>query len=106
MKIGKARRLSLAAIMPVLVSRSDSQQLQEFHTWAHSPTSAVLLVVGWVVAAVMVFTPLGRKVSGRSASSTLRTVVVVLGVLGAVSWVTKSSVLAMVMLAAIWACAV
>ena len=106
MKIGEARRLTPAAIVPVLTARSDSQQLQQFHSWAHSPTSAVLLAIGWVVAAVVVFTPLGRKISGRSASSTLRAVVVVLGALGAVSWVSRSGLFTILMMVALWACAV
>lgn len=106
MKIGEAWRLSPAAIAPVLATGSGSQQLQQFHTWAHSPTSAVLLAVGWAVAAALVFTPLGRRISGRTASSTLRAVVVVLGVLGVVSWVTRSSLFTTLMLVALWACAV
>jgi hypothetical protein len=62
----------------------------------------VILAVAWVALAVMVFTPLGRRVSGRSPGGTLRAVVVVLGVLGAASWATHIWWLTILMMVALW----
>jgi signal transduction histidine kinase len=76
--------------------------MQTFHTWAHSSTTVVILAVAWLVLAVMVFTPLGRRVSGRSPSGTLRAVVVVLGVLGAASWATHIWWFTILMMVALW----
>jgi len=102
-KKGRDRLVSLAAAAPVLAAGADNQQqAQTFHAWAHSSTTAVILAVAWVVLAVMVFTPLGRRVSGRSPSGTLRAVVVVLGVLGAAGWVTHIWWFTILMMVALW----
>jgi hypothetical protein len=99
----QGRLVSLAATTPVLAASADNQQqLQTFHTWAHSSTAAVILAVAWVALAVMVFTPLGRRVSGRSPGSTLRAAVIVLGVLGAASWATHIWWFTILMMVALW----
>lgn len=103
MKKRRDRLVSLAAAAPVLAAGADNQQqAQTFQAWAHSSTTAVILAVAWVVLAVMVFTPLGRRVSGRSPSGTLRAVVVVLGVLGAAGWVTHIWWFTILMMVALW----
>jgi hypothetical protein len=99
----RGRLVSLVATAPVLAAGADNQQqMQTFHAWAHSSTTAVILAVAWVALAVMVFTPLGRRVSGRSPGGTLRAVVVVLGVLGAASWATHIWWLTILMMVALW----
>ena len=106
MKIDGGRLLSVVAIAPVLATGTDNAQLQTFQSWAHSPTTAVLMAIAWVALVAMVFTPLGRRITRRAASDTLRAVVVVLGVLGVISWLTRSPLLMALMMVLLWACVV
>lgn len=104
MKIDRDRLLSVAA--PVLATHADTQQLQTFQSWAHSTTTAVLMTIAWVALLAMVFTPLGRKMTKRTASDTLRVAVVVLGVAGVISWLTRSPLFMAFMMVLLWACVV
>jgi hypothetical protein len=106
MKIDGGRLLSVVAIAPVLATGTDNAQLQTFQSWAHSPTTAVLMAIAWVALVAMAFTPLGRRITRRTASDTLRAVVVVLGVLGVISWLTRSPLLMALMMVLLWACVV
>ena len=77
MEIKGDRLLSLVALAPLLATAADHRQLQTFQSWTHSTTTLVLMAIAWVALMAMVFTPLGRRVTGRSPSDTLRAVVVV-----------------------------
>lgn len=90
----------------LVVTASDQAQLHTFQSWARSPTSAVVMVAAFVVLAVLVFTPLSNRVFRRPPGATWKAVVVVLGVLGAVSWLTRSWLFSTLMVVALWACVV
>jgi len=90
----------------VLATGADDRQLQTFQSWAHSTTSAVVMAIAWVALAATVFTPLGRRVAQCSPSDTLRAVVIILGILGVVSWLTQSWWFMILMVILLWACVV
>jgi len=85
---------------------SDEAQLHTFQSWAHSPATAAILIVGFAILVVLVFTPLGPRVFKRTPSGTWRAIVVVLGVLGVLSWVSHSWWFTTLMMVALWGCAV
>jgi len=84
----------------------DNTQLQTFQSWAHSPATAALLVVAYAILAALAFTPLGPRLLKRPASGTWRAVVVVLGVLGVLGWVSHNWWFTTIMMAVLWGCAV
>jgi len=101
-----ASSLSLVTATSARTAASDDAQLHTFQSWAHSPATAAILVVGFAILAVLVFTPLGLRVFGRAPGGTWRAVVVVLGVLGVLSWVSHNWWFTTLMMVALWSCAV
>jgi len=87
-------------------SASDNGQLHTFQSWAHSPATAAVMLVGYAILVALVFTPLGPKLFRRPPSGTWRAVVVVLGVLGLLSWVSSNWWFTTLMMVALWGCAV
>ena len=106
MEIKGDRLLSLVAIAPLLATATDDRQLQTFQAWAHSTTTLVLMAVAWVALVAMVFTRLGRRVTGRSPSDTLRAVVVVMGVLAIISWATRNWWFTVLVVVLLWGCVI
>jgi hypothetical protein len=97
---------SQAPAGPYSTPGSDRGQLQMFQSWARSPTTAAVMVVAFVVLAVLVFTPLSHRVFRHPPGDTWKAVVVVLGVLGAGGWATRSWWFSLLMMVALWACVV
>ena len=103
MTISQGQRFGLIATAPLLGADADTQQqLQTFHSWAHSPVTIAIMAVAWVALAVAVFTPLGQRVTGRAPSGTLRAAVVVLGTLGVMAWVTGNWWFTILLLVVLW----
>jgi hypothetical protein len=102
MKTSQGQRLGLVATAPLLGADPYGQQLQTFHSWAHSPMTLAIMAVAWAALAVAVFTPLGQRITGRAPSATLRAAVVVLGILGVVAWVTHNWWFTILMLVLLW----
>ena len=100
--IASSASLATTAVAPA--TASDTTQLQMFQSWAHSPTTAVIMAVAFAVLALLVFTRLGPRLFKRTASDTTRAAVVVLGVLGVVSWVTAVWWFTTLMVVLLWAC--
>jgi len=95
-----------ARASPDMDPQSQRDQLNTFHAWARSPTTAAVLIVAFVVLVVLVFTPLAHRVFRHPPGDTWKAVVVGLGALGVASWVTRSSVLLVLMAVALWGCVV
>ena len=106
MEIKGDRLLSLVALAPLLATAADDRQLQTFQSWTHSTTTLVLMAIAWVALMAMVFTPLGRRVTGRSPSDTLRAVVVVMGVLAIISRATRNWWFTVLMVVLLWGCVI
>lgn len=103
MTISQGQRFGLIATAPLLGADADTQQqLQTFHSWAHSPVTLAIMAVAWVALAAVVFTPLGQRVTRRAPSDTLRAVVVVLGVLGIAAWATGNWWFTILVVALLW----
>ena len=101
-----ASSVSFVTATSARTTASDQAQLHTFTSWAHSPVTAAIMVVGFAILVVLVFTPLGPRVFGRPPGGTWRAVVIVLGVLGVLSWVSHNWWFATLMMAALWGCAV
>ena len=85
---------------------SENSQLRTFQSWAHSTATLVIIVVAWLVLATIVLTPLSRRVLRHRPSDTARAVVVVLGLLGVASWVSRNWWFTTLMLVARGGCGV
>jgi len=95
-----------AVVAIASASSSDESQLQILRSWTHSPATAVLLALAFVALAAVVFTPLGPRLLRRSPSGGWRIVVVALGVLGALSWVSHNWWFEVLLMVALWGCVV
>ena len=89
-----------------VASASDQSQLQTFQSWAHSPATAAIMIVAFAILAIVVFTPLGSRLFRRPVGGTWRAVVVVLGALAALSWVSHNWWFDALMVVALWGCVV
>lgn len=79
-------------------------QLRTFQSWAHSPFTAVLLVVAYAGLVALVVAPPGRRLAGPQAGATGRVAVVALGILALAAWLSRDLWFILLTGAALWAC--
>jgi hypothetical protein len=97
--------VAVMAAAPTLAAATTEEQrhdLDLFYSWLHSPITAAVLILVWLAIVVLAFTPFGERLTHHRASDTLRAVIVTVGVLGVLSWVTQSMWFRILMFVALW----
>ena len=87
---------------PALADSDASGQLRSFQAWSHSPLTAILLAIAFAGLVVLVIAPPGRRFSGRQAGAIGQGVVIFLGILGVVAWVSHNLWVELLVMAGLW----
>ena len=99
----------LAAAGPALATATsveEQRDLDLFQSWLHSPVTVAILATVWLMVAALAFTSLGERFAHRTASDTFQALIVVIGVLATLSWVTQVLWFRLLIFLALWAIAV